>query len=186
MSLDCIYSAIALHPSEILAFLALLVSGLSFWLSFRSHRRTGRYERFQHATRLQLVDEHETGYSPGIRSKTGKGFRYSTKLRNIGMQPVRIEGVFIDCGARDDPQKRRRRGVEGRFYLSPGEDREIQFDMSATDVDEIMEQFQGECLFFLRVVYHTAAGDAAEAHRILGGYEGDTGVIAARGGDILI
>ena len=185
MNWHCLYSAIVRHWSEIVSLLGMLVAGVSLWLSYRTYVRTGRYERFQHATRLQVSDEKTHQYSPEVRLKTGKGWDYISEITNVGMQPVEIRRVFIDYGSRYDPKKRVRHVVKERFYLRPGEGRKIEFSLPSSDVENTMLKFDGQCMFFLRVAYRTPMGQIAEVPRFLGGYEDDTIMISVKGGDAL-
>jgi hypothetical protein len=181
--------------------LALALSLVSLSAAIVSLRRTSLYQRFDYAERLEILDELVQFISPvGDKyyvANMGKGgheasasedvsdvvFRYEGKVHNKGSKTVQVTSIYIDYGADQDEAKRIKHVVDGEFYLSPDDYREIGFSRSPTDIDEVSEQYAiRECLFFLRIVYRSIEGKTTEAVRPLGGFvDGQVRFVAQRG-----
>jgi|SRR3972149_3432172 len=159
--------------SDILSFVALVIAIISYI-------KTTRYQHFEYAARLQLSDENMNFASP-----SSPMFNYSAKIENRGIKPMKIDRVYIDYGSRDDPKKRIKHVIEGQFYLRPGEPREIKLNLSQSEVESIRQKFDRQCMFFLRVLYHTAEGRIAEVTRFLGGYDKDMIIFVVQRGESL-
>ncbi|HLE25020.1 MAG TPA: hypothetical protein VI935_05155 [Thermodesulfobacteriota bacterium] len=163
-----------------LPFLFTGISLISIGISVKSYRMASRYQNFDYAVKLQTIDEIIKFGSP-----SSPEFNYSTKIENRGQKPVKIERVYIDYGSRDDPKKRIKHVIEGQFYLRPGEPREIKLNLSQSEVESIRQKFDRQCMFFLRVLYHTAEGRIAEVTRFLGGYDKDMIIFVVQRGESL-
>ena len=152
-------SRIVVYWPEILS---LLIAAASLIISLISFHRTSRYQHFEYAPRLEIVDNLD------LRT----GVMYRAEIENKGMKPIGVKTVFIESGSRADSKMRLHHIVKGPFYLGPDGTEEIEFQMSQSKVEEIRQEFQvPECFFFLRVVYHTAMGNIVEVTRELGGYD---------------
>ena len=46
---------------------------------------------------------------------------YKAEIENRGSKPVEIASIYLDYGARDDPDKRMKYSVAGKMYLSAGQ-----------------------------------------------------------------
>ncbi|MBF8302259.1 MAG: hypothetical protein HW396_540 [Candidatus Dadabacteria bacterium] len=164
---------------SVIQFCSSIVSSMLSLLFGFANRQ---YQRFDYAVRLQVTDENRTFRTASFPVP----FSYTTKVQNKGLKPVDIDRIYIDYGSKDDSNKRCRHNIQGRFYLSPGEYKEIKFNLSWSDLQSTKQQFEiNQCVFFLRVVYHTPQGKAATAIRSLGGYDRDMTLYVVQRGDTL-
>lgn len=170
-----------------------------------SLRRSSIYQRFEYSVRLEVLDEivqirtsvgdqvQIASMGSGARReappsliKGSEGFAYRVCLKNKGHKIVPVNGVRVDYGAGTSEEKRVRRVVEQKFYLAPQETRQIEFELSLSDIADVMDQFSiKECLFYLRVSYQDVDEKEAVAVRALGGLKDGAVQFVAPPGDIL-
>jgi hypothetical protein len=82
--------------------LAIVFSGISPVVSIRAYRLSARHQRFEFAPRLDIAHEN-------VQMATRSfpvAFRYEAELVNQGLKPVDVSRVTMDCGSKDDPQRR--------------------------------------------------------------------------------
>jgi hypothetical protein len=162
-----------------LSIISLVISIISTIIAILSFRRAKRYQDFDYSPRLQIEDEKGSLSSPSFST----AFSYSAKVKNAGLKPIKIDNISVDYGSRDDPKKRIRHHIEGQFYLSPGEFREIQFKLSRDDMESTMQKLEiHQCMFFLHFVYCTATEKKIETGRWLGGYDENMPVFTFQSG----
>ncbi|MGH9927617.1 MAG: hypothetical protein ACREA9_00165 [Pyrinomonadaceae bacterium] len=163
---------------------ALLISVASIILAFFSFRRTGSFQDYEYATRLQMSDERLTfgtetlPYHPALS--------YVAAIENRGLKPVKIRSIRLDYGDKLNSEKRMKRSVEGEIYLSPGEKREVGVDIAWQDIEHMKKRFDiNQAIFSLRVSYHDPKGEVREATRNYGGFDGSSCVSVVNRGDAL-
>lgn len=159
-----------------------ILQGVLNILQHFSNRRLRKYQDFEYAPHLQLKDE-EIGV---LHETIGHSISYSAKIENSGSKAVHIKGIFLDCGSEDNSQKRYKFGMEGEFYLRPGESKEITKSFLSSEIRETKEKFGLEdCYFSLRVIYYKAPGKSTEKEIFLV-HTGTKGVIfTARRGSVI-
>ena len=150
---------------EIHTIISFVIDKILAALGFFRHRRVKKYQDFEYAIRLQIQDE-----KPIISSRLSQSaFQYTAKIINSGTKPTEIDRIYIDCGSDNDPKKRFKYVVTGKFYLSPGDHREIKFNLTRSELEDAMRKFEiRQCMFSFCVSYRKATGDIAQAERYLG------------------
>jgi hypothetical protein len=158
-------------------FVALAISLISLAVSVASFRRTARYQDYDYTPSLQLTTLEraiaDLRLWPDFEAKIAepdcpKAFTYKGKVENKGAKTVKIDNIYMECGARDDPTKRTKWHLSQSLYLSPGDDHEVQFKMSWQEVLATEERLgTDECAFVLRVYYRTPTGKQLELNHLL-------------------
>lgn len=167
----------------ILTIISLFIAAGLAVLAFVQHQRLIKYQDFEYAIRLQLQDENISFSSIASQS----AFRYTSKIVNSGTKTTEIDNVYIDYGSDDDPEKRFKHIVEGKFYLRPDDHREIEFNLTHSELEDTMQKFElRQCLFSLRVVYHEVTGKITQSARHLGNFGGEGIIFVAHHSSVLV
>jgi hypothetical protein len=100
-------------------------------------------------------------------------FRYSAKLVNVGLKPLRIERVYIDYGG-ETIDRSWHAVVDGLSDIPPGGgERQILFRLGKSDYEGTLSKFGiNHCLVRLRVRYFNVTGGIVAAER---GFEVERG-----------
>jgi len=132
---------------------ALLVSVLSLILAIISFNRTKVFQEYEYAPRLQLNEEGTELSSESFPDRPA--IRYSAEIENRGSKPVEIKSIYLDYGARDNPDKRMKYLVAGEMYLSPSQKHNLDVNMSWEQIAQMKERFNiNQAMFFLRVSFY--------------------------------
>jgi len=159
-------------------FLGIEIAGC---LSYALYSVSKRFQEYEFGIRLQILDEM-TAISP---STSPIAFRYSAKIKNSGQKPVEIQRVIVESGSKERKECLKH-NIFGRFYLSPDEAREIEFEISHNDMNNIMKKLDiAHCVFFLSIDYINFDGSSKKVSRSLGGYDRDAIAFIHQRGDAL-
>jgi hypothetical protein len=155
---------------------AFIVSLVSIWIAYKSFQRTKVFQEYEYAPRLQLNEEEGVAFASQTLVHL-PAIRYKADIENRGSKPVEIASIYLDYGARDDPDKRMKYSVAGKMYLSAGQKYEIDVQRSWNDIADMKERFNiDQAMFFLRVSFYRPNGNLEESVRSLGGYDDSTTV----------
>jgi hypothetical protein len=161
-----------ISSSNILATIAIFVSIISLFIAIKSYQSTEKFQDYEFAPRLQILDEQAIEGSPLMKDRPA--LSYQAKIQNRGMKSVKLDRVYIDYGDESDPSKRIKYVVEGEVFLSPGQIHELKKDITWADVEEMKKRFNiNQCIFFLRVAYHSPDGQIRDTTRPLCGFLND-------------
>jgi hypothetical protein len=166
--------------------LALVVSILAWMTSRRATDIASRAERYDYAVRLQVREEWNDPPPISEKLRGDEVFRYSAKLVNGGLKPVRIERVYFDYGGKT-PTTSLHFVADGMSDIPPGGERPISFRLRKQAYEDALTKFGiDSCFVRLRVRYFNADGTVAEAERPLITLEPGRGAIFyAQRGDAL-
>lgn len=146
----------------LVSLLAFVVSLLAWRTSRRATDIAARAEEYDYAIRLQVRDEQSQ-----VLNGPEDMFRYSAKLINGGLKPVRIDRVFVDYGG-DTRETSWHAEIDGLSDVPPGGDRPVNFRLRKNDYESTLSKFGLEkCFVRLRVRYFNLAGAVEEAERPL-------------------
>jgi hypothetical protein len=158
--------------SNIFAAIAIIISIISLLYSIRSDQRTKRYQDYEFAPRLQILDEQITGGSPLIKDRPA--LSYQAKIQNRGMKSVKLDRIYIDYGDESNPSKRMKYFIDGEIFLSPEQIYEVKKEIMWSDVEGMKKRFNiNQCIFFLRIAYLSPDGQIQETTRPLYGFIGN-------------
>jgi hypothetical protein len=158
---------------------AFLLSLISIVIAYLSFKRTKVFQEYEYAPRLQLNDELSHFGSRSLQDIPT--ITYSAEIENRGSKPVEVESIYLDYGARYEPDKRMKYSVEGQMYLSPSQKHNINVTVDWSQVQEMKERFNiNQAMFFLRVSFYRPNGNLEESIRSLGGFDGTTTVGVAQ------
>ena len=191
-------------------FAALIVAFVSLIISIVAYRNSIKYQKHEYATRLELADElitksdilgnkrYDSYFSSDSKVSElpdqfddvdmNKGdehllLKYRADLVNKGSRPVLINEILGQCGSKSNSKQRMGKVLKNRFYLNPGDETNISFDYSETEVQEIVSKFKiQEYSWFLLVSYQSAENKRVDTTRNLGGPR----VMVVQPGPILI
>ena len=167
-------------------FIAFSILASSFGI-YREHlyrESQKKYQDYEFATRLQILDEQIHEGSSSIKDRPA--LSYQARIQNRGMKSVKVDRVYIDYGDESDSSKRMKYVIEGEVFLSPGQILEVKKEITWTDVEEMKKRFNiNQCIFFLRVVYHSPDGQIRETTRPLCGFDGNDRISYAQRGNCL-
>ena len=169
--------------------LALVVAIASVIISTIALRKSSMYQSFEYAARLELESEQKAIAAQvgdrtyiAVPGSDAKGSRtlpspaednvlsYRAKLVNRGHKTVYINEVSLECGSRDQPEKRMKYHVLGDCYLSHNAKQEIHKVITGENIRAVRDRFGvGACMFVLRVDYTSVEGDRLTMRRMLGG-----------------
>lgn len=164
------------------SILAIVLSAVSLAISVLAYRRSARLQDFEFKARLEIADEVARMATRSFPT----AFHYTASLVNRGPKPVDVLRVIMDCGSKDQVEKREHHILYGRFTLPPGDKREVFFELSWKELDDLRRKLGvADCLFFLRVRIQGPSGEATEVGRSLGGVQGEGFLGVVPGGDLL-
>lgn len=119
-----------------------------------------------------LLYDHRGNAIENKSKKPRPTIQYSAKIVNKGEKTAEIYQVFIDHGSKDDEARRVRLliGMQ-KAYLTPGEFRQLNFELLDEDMRSVMRNLQiDECILFLRVICRVGEGMYKVSQRGLGGF----------------
>lgn len=186
--------------STIFAGISMLLASISLVISVIAWRKTSKYQDYDYAERLELLDEVIGTASPGgdikylaLRGEGAEGdkkhsieiptptpvFLYYAKLKNVGERAILIDSIFIDYGRISDNSLHAKHRDSGQFYLEPGRAHNLEFNLTDDEVTETMKRLSIEDVSYqLRINYQTSTGSIVSAVRYLGA---DRLIVAHRG-----
>ena len=158
-----------------ISIIALIVSVLSFL-------RTSKYQEYEYAVRLQLVNAHTTCNSSTLQNAV---FTYNANLENRGIKPVEIVKVYFACGQLSALDKCDVKTQIGRTHLAPSAFVEINFKISGTEMTEIETKYGiNECAIWMIIKYKDKGGIEREKKSLVGGFgKGNNPIFVLRDGD---
>ena len=152
-----------MSPIIITSALALL-NIVQFCLGLKKDRRLKKYQDFEYAVHLQLVDEEVALLSESF----GHAFHYSAKIENCGSKPVQIKNVLLEYGSGNNLGKRFKLQIEREFYLRTGERQEIKVFLSSDEIAKANSTFElNDCNISLRINYINPLGALEQKERHL-------------------
>lgn len=148
----------------IITIASVLINIVQFFLGLKKDRRLKKYQDFEYAAHLQLVDEEVAL----LRESFGSAFHYSAKIENCGSKPIQIKSILLEYGSRDNLEKRFKLSLEREFYLKTGERQEIKKFLSSDEIAKANSTFElNDCNISLRINYISPLGAVEQKERHL-------------------
>ena len=152
----------------IFALISLAIAIISSIISVASYVRSGRFQKYEYAVRIQLIEKRLFLSSESARKDPA--FHYRALIENKGTKPLKIKRVYLDYGHRESHETRLKRIIEDGFYLGPDESEVINVVLDWKDVEEAQRRGDTkECHFFFRLSYFDLDENIVEITRKLCG-----------------
>lgn len=167
---------------NIVIYLPIIISVISFIIAIRSNRRSNRLEKADICSRIQL--SNGLNYS---NYDNKNGFKFTGLIENKGSHTIKIESIKIEIG--DFKQESKIEfGQIGSYpaFLEPGESRELLVVRNGEEINKIKKKLDiEELLIRLRFTIINYLEDKEEIIRYIGGYTKEGYSILCVGGDAL-
>ena len=161
---------------------SLIISFIALGIALVSYRTTKKFQDYEFAVSLQIVDEEVCLGTPSFVDEPA--ISYQAKIENRGSKTVKIDSFCLDYGDRNDKYKRMKYHIGGEVFLRPGQSHPLSKTISWKDVEEMKNKFNiNQCYFFFTIAFHTANNDLQETTRTLSGFNGSTCVFTVHKGD---
>ena len=170
----------------IISLLSLLVSFGSFFVAFKSHKATVKFQEYEYAPRFQIESEN-TSYArtdiPGSKMttkgqvSTQKGtptrwFSYEAVLHNVGTRALDVSAVYLCACKPDEKGCPRSFQIALKFLIKPGGKWPLAFDLSQGAVSELFSDLTNVNLF-LQIEYAMPDKSIFVFRKKIGGFEGE-------------